>query len=140
MRGASFRSSVTILHGPSDPVVLVPLAAAFAAWATRRYGAAGAFSALALANPRLLLLVPVLFVARRSWRALAAFAGTLAGLGVISVIGFGVGPVITYLRSVGTWAITGRLPNTDQLVYTDPAVYSLRNILEAVPGGCKVAA
>ena len=131
---------VTVLQGQSDLVVLVPLAAAYAAWAKGRYGTAGALSALALAKPQLLLLIPVLFVARRSWRALAGFAGVLSALGVVSVIGFGLGPVMGYLRSVATWAITGRLPDTDQLVYTDPAVYSLRNILEAIPGGGKVVA
>src|SRR5439155_1510774 len=81
------------------------------------------------------LLIPILFLARRAWRALAAFAGVLAGLGLISVAGFGIGPVTTYLTTVGTWAATGRLPSTGQLVYTDPAVYSLRNILEVLPGG-----
>jgi GT2 family glycosyltransferase len=131
---------VTVLQGQSDLVVLVPLAAAYAAWAKGRYGTAGALSALALAKPQLLLLIPVLFIARRAWRALAAFAGVLAALGMVSVIGFGLDPVIGYLRSVATWAITGRLPDTGQLVYTDPAVYSLRNILEAVPGGGKVVA
>jgi GT2 family glycosyltransferase len=131
---------VTVLQGQSDLVVLVPLAAAYAAWARGRPGAAGALSALALAKPQLLLLIPVLFVARRSWRALAAFAGVLAGLGLLSVVTFGFGPVITYLDSIGTWAITGRLPHTEQLVYTDPAVYSLRNILEAIPGGGKIVA
>src|SRR5207253_8721325 len=70
----------------------------------------------------------------------ASVAGVLAALGLLSVATFGLGPVFTYLSSVGTWAITGRLPNSDQLVYTDPAVYSLRNILEAVPGGGKVVA
>src|SRR5207245_1269260 len=69
-----------------------------------------------------------------------ACAGVLAGLGVFSIATFGVGPVFTYLNSVGTWAVTGRLPNTNELVYTDPAVYSLRNILEAVPGGGKFVA
>jgi hypothetical protein len=131
---------VTILQGQSDLVVLVPLAAAYAAWARGRPGLAGAFSALALAKPQLLLLIPILFLARRSWRALAAFAGVLAGLGLISLAGFGFGPVMTYLSSVGTWALTGRLPNTGQLVYTDPAVYSLRNILEALPGGGQAVA
>src|SRR2546423_10423867 len=140
MIGGFFPLFVTGLQGRSALVVLVPLAAAYAAWAKGRYGIAGALSALALAKPQLLLLIPILFIARRSWRALGAFVGTLAGLGVISVIGFGVGPVIGYLGSVGAWAITGRLPNTDQFVYTDPAVYSLRNILEAVPGGGKVVA
>ncbi|HKW60175.1 MAG TPA: glycosyltransferase 87 family protein [Candidatus Dormibacteraeota bacterium] len=131
---------VTVLQGQSDLVVLVPLAGAYAAWARGKYGTAGALSALALAKPQLLLLIPVLFITRRAWRALAAFAGVLAGLGLLSVVTFGLGAVLTYLGSVGTWAITGRLPNTDQLVYTDPAVYSLRNILEAVPGGGKVVA
>jgi GT2 family glycosyltransferase len=131
---------VTVLQGQSDLVVLVPLAGAYVAWAKGRYGMAGALSALALSKPQLLLLIPILFLARRAWRALAAFAGVLVALGVISVAGFGLGPVITYLTSVGTWAVTGHLPNTGQLVYTDPAVYSLRNILEAIPGGGKVVA
>ncbi len=140
MVGGFFPLFVTVLQGQSDLVVLVPLAGAYAAWSRGRYGMAGAISALALAKPQLLLLIPVLFIARRAWRALAAFAAVLGGLGLISIVGFGIGPVITYLTSVGTWAITGRLPNTSELVYTDPAVYSLRNILEAVPGGGKVVA
>lgn len=138
--GGFFPIFVTVLQGQSDLVVLVPLAGAYAAWARGRYGIAGALSALALSKPQLLLLIPILFITRRAWRALAAFAAVLVGLGLISVAGFGFGPVITYLTSIGTWAITGRLPNTTQLVYTDPAVYSLRNILEAVPGGGKVVA
>lgn len=131
---------VTVLQGQSDLVVLVPLAGAYAAWAKGKYGFAGALSALALSKPQLLLLIPVLFLARRAWPALRAFAGGLLALGLISVAGFGFGPVITYLTSVGTWAVTGHLPNTSQLVYTDPAVYSLRNILEAIPGGGKIVA
>src|SRR5882762_8556438 len=138
--GGFFPLFVTVLQGQSDLVVLVPLAAAYAAWARGRYAMAGAFSALALAKPQLLLLIPILFLARRAWRALAAFAGVLAGLGLISVAGFGIGPVTTYLATVGTWAATGRLPSTGQLVYTDPAVYSLRNILEVLPGGGKALA
>jgi GT2 family glycosyltransferase len=140
MIGGFFPLFVTVLQGQSDLVVLVPLAGAYAAWGRGRYGVAGALSALAFSKPQLLLLIPVLFIARRSWRALAAFAGVMAGLGVISVAGFGSGAVVTYLTSVVTWAVTGHLPNTGQLVYTDPAVYSLRNILEAIPGGGKVVA
>jgi GT2 family glycosyltransferase len=131
---------VTVLQGQSDLVVLVPLAAAYAAWARGRHGWAGAFSALALAKPQLLLLIPVLFIARRAWRALAAFAGVVAGLGVLSLVTFGLSAVLSYLGSVGTWAIGGRLPTSGQLVYTDTAVYSLRNILEALDGGGKVVA
>ncbi|HEX2715565.1 MAG TPA: glycosyltransferase 87 family protein [Candidatus Acidoferrales bacterium] len=131
---------VTILQGQSDLVVLLPLAAAYAAWAKGNRGAAGGFAALALAKPQLLLLLPVLFLARRAWGALAWFVGVLAGLGLISLVTFGPRPVFSYLGSVGTWAVTGHLPNTSQLVYTDPAMYSLRNVIEVVPGGGKVAA
>ncbi|MHB8688297.1 MAG: glycosyltransferase 87 family protein [Candidatus Dormibacteraceae bacterium] len=125
---------VTVLQGQSDLVVLLPLAAAYTAWAKGRHGWAGIFSALALAKPQLLLLIPVLFVARRAWRALAGFAGVVAALGFVSVIGFGVSAVLSYLGLVGAWAIGGKLPTNGQLVYTDTAAYSLRNILEAVPG------
>jgi hypothetical protein len=126
---------VTVLQGQSDLVVLVPLAAAYVAWSRGRHGWAGVFSALALAKPQLLLLIPVLFVARRAWRALAGFAGVLVALGAVSVAGFGVAPVIDYLKSLGAWAIGGSLPTGGQLAYTDPAVYSLRNILQVLPGG-----
>ena len=140
MIGGFFPLFVTVLQGQSDLVVLVPLAGAYAAWARGRLGIAGALSALALSKPQLLLLIPVLFLTRRAWRALGGFVAVLLGLGVISVAGFGFGPVFGYLTSVGTWAVTGHLPNTGQLVYTDPAIYSLRNVLEIIPGGGKVAA
>lgn len=129
---------VTVLQGQSDLVVLLPLAGAYAAWARGRLGWAGALSALALTKPQLLLLIPVLFLARRAWRALASFAAVLVGLGVVSLAGFGFGPVLTYLNVVGVWAVTGRLPSTAGMVFSDPAVYSLRNLLEAIPGGGKV--
>jgi hypothetical protein len=131
---------VTVLQGQSDLVVLVPLAAAYTAWVRGQRGWAGVFSALALAKPQLLLLIPVLFIARRAWRALAGFAAMVLALAVVSVIGFGLNPVLDYLSSVGSWAIGGNLPTHGQLVYTDTAVYSLRHILEILPGGGKVVA
>jgi hypothetical protein len=124
---------VTILQGQSDLVVLVPLAAAYTAWARGRIGWAGIFSALALSKPQLLLLIPLLFIARRAWRALAGFVAVVAGLGVVSVVGFGFTPVVNYVNEIGTWAISGKLPSSGQLVYTDTAAYSLRNVLEGLP-------
>ena len=126
---------VTILQGQSDLVVLVPLAAAYVAWARGRLGWAGIFTALALSKPQLLLLLPVLFLARRAWRALAGFAAVLLALGAVSVAGLGLAPVLGYLKALGAWAIGGSLPTNGQLAYTDPAVYSLKNILQALPGG-----
>ncbi|GAC1683247.1 MAG: hypothetical protein PVS2B1_02130 [Candidatus Dormibacteraceae bacterium] len=128
---------VTMLQGQSDLVVLVPLAAAYVAWSRGRDGWAGIFSALALAKPQLLLLIPVLFLTRRAWRALAGFLGVVAALGIVSVIGFGLAAVLTYLGAVGAWAIGGKLPASGELVYTDTAFYSLRNILDALPVGGK---
>jgi GT2 family glycosyltransferase len=135
--GGFFPLFVTVLQGQSDLVVLVPLAAAYNAWARGRLGWAGIFTGLALAKPQLLLLVPVLFVTRRAWRALAGFAAVISALALVSVGGFGFGPVAGYVNAVGTWAIGGSLPTNGQIVYTDTAVYSLRNVLEAVPGGGK---
>jgi hypothetical protein len=130
---------VTILQGQSDLVVLVPLAAAYVAWARGRLGWAGIFTALALSKPQLLLLIPVLFLARRAWRALAGFAAVLVVLGGISVLGLGVGPVVAYLKALAAWAIGGSLPTNGQLAYTDPAVYSLKNILQMLPGATTTA-
>ncbi len=135
--GGFFPLFITILQGQSDLIVLVPLAAAYTAWARGRPGWAGIFTGLALAKPQLLLLVPVLFIARRSWRALAGFGAVIAALGTVSVAGFGLGPVLGYVNAVGRWAIGGSLPTNGEIVYTDTAVYSLRNVLEAVPGGGK---
>src|SRR5467141_250242 len=128
---------VTVLQGQSDLVVLVPLAAAYTAWARGKLGWAGVFSGLALAKPQLLLLIPVLFIARRAWRALAGFAAVIAGFALISVVGFGVGPVLDYINSVGRWALGGKLPTNGLIVYSDSAIYSLRNLLEALPGGAQ---
>jgi hypothetical protein len=131
---------VTILQGQSDLVVLVPLAAAYTAWARGRAGWAGIFSALALSKPQLLLLIPVLFIARRSWRALAGFGAAVGALAAVSLIGFGWNATAGYISSVGSWAIGGTLPTKGQAVYTDTAVYSLRHVLEILPGGGKVLA
>jgi len=131
---------VTLLQGQSDLVVLFPLAAAYVCWGRGRQGWAGAFSALALAKPQLVLLIPVLFLTRRAWRALAAYVGVFGGLSVLSLATFGVGAVANYLGAVGTWAVGGQLSSNAGLVYTDTAIYSLRNLLEAVPGGGKAVA
>ena len=98
---------VTILQGQSDLVVLVPLAAAYTAWARGRAGWAGVLSALALSKPQLVLLIPVLFIARRSWRALAGFGAAIAVLAAVSLVGFGWDATIGYVNSVGSWAIGG---------------------------------
>src|SRR5438309_4852690 len=135
--GGFFPLFVTVLQGQSDLVVLVPLAAAYAAWARGRLGWAGVFTGLALAKPQLLLLVPVLFVTRRAWRALAGFAAVIVGLAVVSVAGFGLVPVVGYVNAVGRWAIGGSLPTTGQIVFTYTSVDSQRLNLGAGARGAK---
>jgi hypothetical protein len=63
----------------------------------------------------------------------------LVVLGAISVAGLGFDPVVAYLKALGAWAIGGSLPTNGQLAYTDPAVYSLKNILQMLPGGTTTA-
>src|SRR4029077_6163709 len=55
--GGFFPVFVTVLQGQSDLIVLVPLAAAYAAWARGRHGWAGILRALALRKPQLLMLI-----------------------------------------------------------------------------------
>jgi len=130
---------VTVLQGQSDLVVLVPLAAAYRHG--RAAGTAGRASQRASAQAsQAAPAYPVLFLARRAWRALAGFAAVVAALGLVFRDRLGFAAVGSYLNSVGAWAFGGKLPTGGQLVYTDTAVYSLRNILEALPGGGKVVA
>jgi len=122
---------VTLLQGQSDLVMLLPLSAAYVAWARGRQGWAGIFAGLALVKPQLMLLVPVLFLARRAWPALAAFGSTAAGLGLVSLAAFGPAALIGYAGVIGGWAVGG----TQAWPITGQTVYSLRGVLESIPGG-----
>src|SRR2546427_4651780 len=67
MIGGFFPLFVTVLQGQSDLVVLVPLAAAYAAGAKGRYGAAGAFRRAPLPQPHLLRRHPLPFIPPPPW-------------------------------------------------------------------------
>lgn len=122
---------ITLLQGQSDLLILTLLAGSFAAWAAGREGAAGVLAALAMIKPQLLLLVPVLFLARRSWRALAGFAGTGAALFAIALIAVGPTAVRDYLGIVLGWLVRGHAgwPIAAQ------SAYSLRGLFEGLPLG-----
>jgi hypothetical protein len=122
---------VTLLQGQSDLVMLVPLAGAFAAWSAGREATAGALAGLAMVKPQLLLLVPVLFVVRRSWRAVLGFAGVAAVLAAVSLAFFGVAGITAYAKVVLPWLGGG----TTGFPITGQSVFSLRGFLEALPGG-----
>jgi len=79
----------------------------------------------------------VLFVARRAWRALAGFAAVIAALGAVFPRRIRIGPVLGYLNSVADGQSAERCRPTARSSTRITAVYSLRNVLEAVPGGGK---
>jgi hypothetical protein len=126
-----FPAFVVLLQGQTDFLMVLPLAAASAAWARGRLGWAGIFTGLALIKPHLILVVPCLFIARRAWRALAGTAAVAAVLGLVALVLSGPTSIAGYLGLVTSWA-TG---NNQAWPITGQTVYSLRGLLETMPGG-----
>ncbi|MGH7777350.1 MAG: glycosyltransferase 87 family protein [Candidatus Dormibacterales bacterium] len=122
---------VTVLQGQSDLLVLALLAGSAAAWARGLEATAGVLAALAMVKPQLLLLVPLLFLARRAWRALAGFGIVAGALLAVSAGAFGLAGLVRYLGVIGPWAAGG----THAWPITGQTVYSLRGALEHLPGG-----
>jgi hypothetical protein len=121
---------VTLLQGQSDLVALLPLTGAYIAWSRGRAGWAGILGGLALVKPQLLLVIPLLFLARRAWRALAGFAGVGTVLAAASLIFAGTRALTDYVAIVFTWAI--HPAEQPQIAETG---YTLRGLLEHLPGG-----
>lgn len=122
---------VTLLQGQSDLVMLAALSASYLAWARHRPGLAGALAGLAMVKPNMLLLVPLLFLARRSWSALGGFAGVAAGLGGVSLLTAGPEGILRYAGIVLPWLVGG----TQRWPIAGQSVYSLRGLLDRLPGG-----
>jgi hypothetical protein len=92
-----------VLGAGQDSVLLVLLwVAGVRLMAADRPGAAGAVLALGLFKPQLLCLVPVLFVVRRQWRALAAFTAVGALLGLVSLAVFGLSGIRGWLDALAS--------------------------------------
>lgn len=122
---------VLLLQGQTDLLMLLPLTGAYLAWTRGRPGWAGVLAGLASTKPNLVLIVPVLFLARREWRALAGFATTATVLLVIAVAVSGFREFGSYLALVTNWAAG----NNQDWPITNQSVYSLRGVLEVMPGG-----
>jgi hypothetical protein len=121
---------VTLLQGQSDLLLLLPLTCSYLAWSRGRTGWAGVFSGLALIKPQLVLLIPLLFLARRAWRALAGLGAIAALLATSSLIFAGPRVVAGYIAIVFTWAM-----HPDQQRHLTETGYTLRGLLEHLPGG-----
>jgi len=122
---------VTLLQGQSDLVMLVPLAGSYFAWTRGRPGLAGVLAGLAMVKPQMLLLLPLLFLARRAWRALAGFGAVAVAFALVSLAAVGSEGIARYAGIIVPWAVGG-----DQTFpITGQTVYSLRGVLEQMPGG-----
>ena len=122
---------VALLQGQTDMLILLPLTGAYLAWARGRTGWAGVLTGLAMVKPNLLLILPVLFVARREWRAVIGLLTVGAALGLIALLVSGPREFAAYLALVTGWAAGG----AQGFPITGQTVYSLRGALEAMPGG-----
>jgi hypothetical protein len=122
---ASLPVAVLLFQGQSDAPMIAASAAAALAWTRHRAGPAGAYAALALVKPQLVLLLPALFLVRRSWRAVAAFSAGSVLLVLLSLLAFGPSACIAWLRILAPWAFAGR---TNFPVDTQ-AQFSLRGLL-----------
>ena len=92
-----------VLGAGQDSVLLVLLwVAGLRLMVADRPVAAGAVLALGLFKPQLLCLVPLLFVVRRQWRALASFSAVGAMLAVVSILVFGVDGIRAWLQALSS--------------------------------------
>ncbi len=91
---------VLLLQGQGDGLAVLALALAARYWVRGQDGRAGVLAALSLVKPQLVLLVPVLFLATSSWRALAGYAGAALALVLVTLPFFGLDGWRAYLGLV----------------------------------------
>jgi hypothetical protein len=116
---------VLLVQGQSDAPMLLGLAATALFWVRGRQVGAGAAAALSLFKPQLMILVPLLFLVRRSWRALAAFLAVCALLGVVSLATFGLQACLAWVGILAPWAFGGHAG----YAVDAQSQYSLRGLL-----------
>jgi hypothetical protein len=119
---------VLLLQGQSDAPMIAATAAAALAWTRRNALRAGAFAALALVKPQLVVLVPALFLVRRCWRAVATFGAGCMLLLLLSLLAFGPAACLAWLRILAPWAFAGQA----NFPVDTQAQFSLRGLLQLV--------
>jgi hypothetical protein len=103
----SFPLQRNFLYGQFYVFVLLLIVAACWCYVKEYYVASGALIALAAACKVFPVLLVVLFVQRRNWRALASFAATAIGAATLSIAVFGWGVNRTYMSQILPWALHG---------------------------------
>jgi len=96
-----------LLYGQFYVFLLVLIVAACWCYVEEYYVLSGALIAVAAACKIFPVLLVVLFLQRRNWRALASFAVTGIGTAALSVAVFGWNVHRTYLQQVLPWALHG---------------------------------
>ena len=103
----SFPLQRNLLFGQFYIFLLVLIVAACWCYVKEHYFLSGALIAVAAACKIFPVLLVVLFLQRRNWRALASFAVTGIGAAVLSIDVFGWNVHRTYLHQVLPWALHG---------------------------------
>ncbi len=121
---------VVIFQGQSDFLILLALALSYYSWTRGREGWAGMFAGLAIVKPQMILVLPLLLLARRAWRALVGFAAAAVALFAASLLFLDIRVWGDYIGAIAPWAGAGRL----SLPITSQSAYSLRGLFEGASG------
>jgi hypothetical protein len=103
----SFPLQRNLLYGQYYVLLLVLIVAACWCYVKERYVLSGALIAVAAACKIFPVLLVVLFLQRRNWRAVASFAVTGIGTAALSIAVFGWSVNRTYLHQILPWALHG---------------------------------
>ncbi len=121
---------VVIFQGQSDFLVLLALSLSYLFW-TRDYEvAAGVCAGLAIVKPQMILVLPLLLLARQAWRALAGFIAAGVALFGASLLFLDIHVWADYVGVIVPWAGGGPLA----LPITGQTAYSLRGLFEGASG------
>jgi hypothetical protein len=96
-----------LLYGQYYVLILVLIVAACWCYVKENYVLSGALIALAAASKIFPVLLVVLLLQRRNWRALASFVVTGIGTTALSIAVFGWSLHRTFLHQVLSWALVG---------------------------------
>lgn len=103
----SFPLQRNLLFGQYYVLLLVLIVAACWCYVKEHYVLSGALIAVAAACKIFPVLLVVLFLQRRNWRAVASFAVTGIGTAALSIAVFGWSVNRTYLHQILPWALHG---------------------------------
>jgi hypothetical protein len=103
----SFPLQRNLLYGQYYVIILLLMAAACWCYVKERYVLSGGLIAIAAACKIFPVLLAVLFLRRRNWRALASFTAAGIAAAAISIAVFGWSLHRTFLHQVLPWALDG---------------------------------